>query len=67
MGIQLSPEQIAQGCEVKQVEVSPSTLYPKCCQKFVKCPTANYWDSQPRYGYDDQKLHRNDLNLYTQW
>ena len=39
ISIQLSPEQISQGCEVKQVELSPSTLYPKCCQKFVKCPT----------------------------
>ncbi|KAF6020364.1 hypothetical protein EB796_021336 [Bugula neritina] len=40
--IQLTPEQEAQGCEVKQVQVSRRVRYPDCCEKYVDCPSQAY-------------------------
>ena len=37
----MSPEQIKAGCEVEQVALSPYTLYPECCEKYVSCPVSS--------------------------
>ena len=39
--LSMSSEQIKASCEVKQVELSPSTLYPECCEKYVSCPVSS--------------------------
>ncbi|XP_067949175.1 uncharacterized protein [Watersipora subatra] len=36
--IQLTPEQIRQGCVVIERTVTASVRYPDCCGKFVECP-----------------------------